>query len=102
MPHFARRLLWATTVGALGCDAPAALVGNACTPGVAFTVAATAPPEFRWTPGVVYGTVPTTAQQFGDLAPLEAGQTYRVALKVTDSEGEPTQVGEATFRVPGE
>ena len=138
MPHIARRLLWCTTLGALGCDEPAALVGNACKPEVAFTVVATSPPEFRWTPacdvgtlyvitefgspmwqidskpqadltptnhiqsGVVYGTVPTTAQQFGDLAPLETGQTYRVALSVTDSEGEPTQVGEATFRAPGE
>jgi len=138
MPRIACQLLWGMTLGALGCGEPATLIGDACTPEVAFTVVATAPPEFRWTPacevgtlyvitefgnpmwqisskpqadltptnhiqsGVVYGNVPMTAQQFGDLAPLEGGQTYRVALSVTDSEGERSQVGEATFTVPGE
>jgi hypothetical protein len=138
MAHIARRLLWSTACAALGCSEPATLIGNACEPEVAFTVAATTPPEFRWMPacdvgtlyvitevgspmwqisskpaadltptnhiqsGVVYGAVPTTAQQFGDLAPLESGQTYRVALSVTDSEGVRTQVGQATFTAPSE
>ncbi len=52
--------------------------------------------------GVVYGTVPASAQQFGELVALAPGEIYRMALRVTDSEGEPTQVGEATFSGPSE
>jgi hypothetical protein len=41
--------------------------------------------------GVVYSTVPAKAQHFLDPVPLEAGQTYRVVLFVTDSHGDDTR-----------
>jgi hypothetical protein len=59
-------------------------------------------PANRIRSGIIYGMVPEQAQQFGELVPLTAGQSYRVFLRVVDSRGDNTVVGTGMFEVPAE
>jgi hypothetical protein len=47
--------------------------------------------------GVVYGQVPEGAREFIPAEPLQVGQAYHVVLSITDSQGNRTQVGAASF-----
>ena len=52
--------------------------------------------------GVTYGVVPPASQEFIDVVPLAAGETYLVVLHVTDTQGDGTLVGHVTFTVPAQ
>jgi hypothetical protein len=52
--------------------------------------------------GVIYGTVPPQAHEFIPSVPLVSGQTYRILLYVTNSQGEATEVGRSHFDTPAE
>jgi hypothetical protein len=60
------------------------------------------PPTNQIRSGVIYGTVPARSHQFGDLIPLNPGDTYRVILHVLDSRGGDAVVGTRLFSVPTE
>jgi hypothetical protein len=62
MPQVARLPVWCLSLGALGCSDPATLSGDACEPGVALTVSATAQAEFRWAPDCDVGTLYVTTE----------------------------------------
>ena len=59
-------------------------------------------PTNRLRSGVIYGTVPPDAHQFGELVPLAPGQSYRVLLRVVYSRGDNALVGTGAFEVPVE
>jgi hypothetical protein len=50
--------------------------------------------------GVVYGVAPPTTRVAIEPSELLPGQTYRLNLIVTDSQGEDTHVGAVTFTLP--